>query len=141
MTVKMTDVATERFVGNLTTHTPGVLRGGMIGIDRRPGKDEVAVACADGRPKLFRMDVKAAPAGGGNPNQIREYAAMPGRVFDLRFNHDGSRFVAGSSYNGRGHVWVFETDSGKQVLQLEGERGGIYTVAYSPDGKIIASGL
>ena len=31
MTVKMTDVATQRFVGNVTTHTPGVLRGRHVG--------------------------------------------------------------------------------------------------------------
>lgn len=140
MTVKMTDVATERFLGNVTTHTPGVLRGGMIAVDRRPDKDEVVVGSADGRPKLFRMDVKAAPAGGGNPNQIREYGEMPGRVFDVRFTPDGSRFVAGSSFNGKGEVWVYETDSGRKVMQLEGERGGIFAVAVSPDGNVIATG-
>ena len=140
MTVKMTDVATQRFLGNVTTHTPGVLRGGMIGVDRHPARDEVVVACADGKPKLFRMDVKAAPAGGGNPNQIREYAAMPGRVFDVKFSADGKRFVAGSSLDGKGHVWIFETDSGKKLSQAEGERGGVYAVAFSPDGKTIAFG-
>ncbi len=89
MTVKMTDVATQRFVGNLTTHTPGILRGGMQAIDRRPNRNELIVGGADGVPKLFKMDVQAAPAGGGNPNQIREYAALPGRIYDARFNADG----------------------------------------------------
>ena len=140
MTVKMTDIATERFLGNVTTHTPGVLRGGMIGVDRHPERDEVVVACADGKPKLFRMDVKAAPAGGGNPNQIREYPEMPGRVFDVRFSPDGKKFFAGSSWDGNGYVWLYETDSGKKLLSVAGEHGGVYAVAFSPDGKTIAFG-
>ena len=140
MTVKMTDISTERFLGNVTTHTPGVLRGGMIGVDRHPSRDEVVVACADGKPKLFRMDVKAAPAGGGNPNQIREFPAMPGRVFGVSFNSDGSRFVAGSSLDGKGYVWLFETDSGKKLLEVEGDRGGVFAVAFSPDGKTFSFG-
>lgn len=140
MTVKMTDIATERFLGNITTHTPGVLRGGMNAVSRHPQRDEVVVGGADGAPKLFRLDVKAAPAGGGNPNQIREYAGMPGRIFDICFTTDGARFIAGSSYDEKGHVWIFETDSGKKLMQLEGEPEGIYAVACSPDGKTIASG-
>src|SRR5208282_487583 len=43
MTVKMTDVATQRFVGNLTTHTPGILRGGMQAVDRHPKRNELVV--------------------------------------------------------------------------------------------------
>ncbi len=140
MTVKMTDIATQRLLGNVTTHTPGVLRGGMISVDRHPTRDEVVVASADGKAKLFRMDVKAAPAGGGNPNQIREYPEMPGRVFDVRFTPDGKQFVAGSSLDGKGYVWIFETDSGKKLLEVPGKRGGVFSVAVSPDGKTFAFG-
>ena len=35
-TVKMTDIQTQRFLCNVTTHTPGVLRGGMNAIERHP---------------------------------------------------------------------------------------------------------
>ena len=38
-TVKKTDLATERFVGNVTTHTPGILNGGQNSIVNPPGKD------------------------------------------------------------------------------------------------------
>ncbi|OUU25933.1 MAG: hypothetical protein CBC04_05800, partial [Verrucomicrobia bacterium TMED44] len=67
-TVKQTDVDTERFIGNVTTHTPGVLNGGQNSIAVRPGKTELLVGGADGKAKLFRQATKAAPAGGGNPN-------------------------------------------------------------------------
>ena len=140
MTVKQTDLPTQRFVGNITTHTPGVLRGGMNAVARHPQSNDLLVGGADGAPKLFRMDTKAAPAGGGNPNQIREFAAMPGRVFDVCFNHDGSRVIAGSSFNGAGEVWVFDSGNGKMLVKLEGQQGGVYAVACSPDGKVIATG-
>ena len=87
-----------------TTHTPGVLRGGMLAIDRHPKRNEILVGGTTGRPKLFKMDVKAATAGGGNPNQIRQYEALPGRVFDVRFNPGGTRALAVSSLDNQGHA-------------------------------------
>jgi len=138
MTVKMTDVATQRFVGNVTTHTPGVLRGGMLAIARHPQRNEVLVGSADGAPKLFQMEVKAAPAGGGNPNQIREYEPLRGRVFDVRFSPDGSRFFAGSSLDGQGQVRCYETDAGKASWSQDVPESPVYAVACSPDGATVA---
>ena len=139
MTVKMTDVATARFMGNVTTHTPGVLRGGMLAIARHPKRDEILVGSADGAPKLFKMDVKAAPAGGGNPNQIREYEPLPGREFDVRFNPDGTRMLAVSSLDNQGHVRCYETDTGKQLWQFDASQCALYTLACSPDGRTVAA--
>jgi mono/diheme cytochrome c family protein len=139
MTVKMTDVATQRFVGNVTTHTPGVLRGGQLAIRRHPVRSELLVGGADGAPKLFQMDVKAAPASGGNPNQIREYEALPGRVFDVGFHPDGSRIYAGSSLDGAGRVRCFETDSGKRLWDVPVAEASIYALACSPDGTTLAA--
>lgn len=138
-TVKQTDVETQRFIGNVTTHTPGVLRGGMLAIDRHPSRNELLAGGADGAPKLFRMDTKAAKSGGGNPNQIREYPAMPGRVFDVRFSHDGSRAFAGSSLDNSGEVRAYETDSGKEAWKLAVEGSAVYALACSPDGKVLAA--
>ena len=139
MTVKMTDVVTQRFQGNLTTHTPGVLRGGMQAIDRHPQRNEVLVGSADGSPKLFRMEVTAAGAGGGNPNQIREYETMLGRVFDVRFSRDGMRLFATSSLDGKGQVRGYETDSGKRLWQVDVVEGGMYALSCSADGTTLAA--
>ena len=139
MTVKMTDVETQRFVGNVTTHTPGVLKGGQQAIDRHPKRAEILVGGADGAAKLFKMDVQAAPAGGGNPNQIREYEALPGRVFDVRFSPDGTRAFAGSSLDGKGQVRSYETDSGKVQWTLDVPESAIYALACSPDGATLAA--
>lgn len=139
MTVKMTDVETQRFVGNVTTHTPGVLKGGQQAIDRHPKRAEIMVGGADGAAKLFKMDVQAAPAGGGNPNQIREYEALPGRVFDVRFGPDGTRAFAGSSLDGKGKVRSYETDTGKVQWALDVPESAIYALACSPDGGTLAA--
>jgi WD40 repeat protein len=139
MTVKMTDVESQRFVGNVTTHTPGVLKGGQQAIDRHPKRAEILVGGADGAAKLFKMDVQAAPAGGGNPNQIREYAAMTGRVFDVRFNSDGTQFFACSSLDGKGQLRSYETDSGKVQWTLDVPESAVYALACSPDGTTLAT--
>lgn len=139
MTVKMTDVATQRFVGNVTTHTPGVLRGGMLAVVRHPQKNQLLVGSADGAPKLFEMDVKAAPASGGNPNQIREYEPLSGRVFDVRFSPDGSRAFAGASLDGVGQVRCYEIESGKVLWTAEVAESAVYALACSPDGSTLAA--
>jgi WD40 repeat protein/mono/diheme cytochrome c family protein len=139
MTVKMTDVETQRFVGNATTHTPGVLKGGQQAIERHPQRAEILVGGADGVAKLFKMDVQAAPAGGGNPNQIRAYEAMRGRVFDVRFSPDGVRAFAGSSLDGKGQVRAYETDSDKVLWTLDVPEAAVYALACSPDGATLAA--
>ena len=138
-TVKQTDVATQRFVGNVTTHTPGVLLGGMIKIARHPFRNEILVGGADGAPKLFRMATKAAPASGGNPNQIREYYQLPGRLFAVAFAPDGSRCFAGSSLDGKGEIRGFETESGKELWKLDQPESGVFALAVRPDGKQLAA--
>ena len=76
---------------------------------------------------------------GGNPNQIREYEALPGRIYDARFNADGARFFAASSLDGRGQVRGYETDSGKKTWQLDVPEAAIYALACSADGATVAA--
>jgi WD40 repeat protein len=118
---------------------PGVLRGGQLAIRRHPVRNELLVGSSDGVPKLFQMDVKAAPASGGNPNQIREYDALPGRVFDVCFHPDGSRVYAGSSLDGSGRLRCFETDTGQRLWDVPVAETGIYAIACSPDGATLAA--
>ncbi|MDG1325113.1 MAG: DUF1553 domain-containing protein [Opitutales bacterium] len=139
-TVKQTDVKSERFIGNVTTHTPGILSGGQNSIAVRPGKTELLVGGADGKPKLFRQATKAAPAGGGNPNQIREYKSQIGRIFSVCFNIKGNLGFAGSSLNGKGEISCFEIESGKELWRRQVSESPIYSLACSPDGKTLASG-
>src|SRR5262249_2072686 len=54
MTAKLTEVATQRFIDNITSITPGALKGGIQAVDRHPQRDEIIVGGADGTPKVYR---------------------------------------------------------------------------------------
>ena len=48
MTAKLTEVATQRFVDNITSITPGALKGGLAVVARHPKRDEILVGGSDG---------------------------------------------------------------------------------------------
>jgi WD40 repeat protein len=76
---------------------------------------------------------------GDDFNLIRAFPVMPGRVCCVRFSKDGERVVAASTFEEKGTVKVFNVSDGKLLSDLAGEHGAVYTVAFSPDGKTIAS--
>jgi len=138
--MKLTEVATERFIDNITSITPGALKGGLHAVDRHPTVDQLLIGGADGVPKIYRMFREKDRKIGDDFNLIRKFPELPGRIFTAEFNHDGSQIVAGSSKDGRGVIRVYNAGDGKQIAELEGIEGGIYTATFSPDGKRIASG-
>jgi WD40 repeat protein/mono/diheme cytochrome c family protein len=137
--MKLTDVATERLEDNITSITPGALKGGLQAVDRHPQKDELVIGGADGVPKIYQMFRTKARMIGDDFNLIRAFPALPGRLFAAKFSPDGNRIVAGSSSDGKGEVRVYNAADAKQVSVFQGERGPIYALAYRPDGKAVAS--
>jgi mono/diheme cytochrome c family protein len=138
--MKLTEVATERLEDNITSITPGALKGGLQAVDRHPTKDELLIGGTDGVPKLylvFRPQGKDRKIG-DDFNNIRNYQAMPGRIFAVKFSPDGNRVVAGTSSDRKGEVRVYET-AGKLVSTFKGIHGPIYALAYHPEGNIVAS--
>jgi mono/diheme cytochrome c family protein/DNA-binding beta-propeller fold protein YncE len=157
MSMKLTEVATQRFIDNVTSITPGALKGGLMAIDRRPMKekkmqkvpadtpnepakvyDELIAAGSDGTPRLYKMHREVKREIGDDANKLRQYEPMIGRVSAVRFDADGKRFAAVSSLDGKGQVRVYETDTGKAVT-CEKVVGPAYAVGWTPDGKRIAS--
>jgi WD40 repeat protein len=158
MSMKLTEVATQRLIDNVTSITPGALKGGLAAVARRPLKDkkmskvppdvkggkprvydEVICGGADGTPRLYKIHRETKRRIGDDDNKLLPaYAAMPGRVYALAFNADGSKFVAGSSSDGTGEVRVYNTQDAKFV-KCEGQKGGVFAVAFSPDGREVAS--
>jgi WD40 repeat protein/mono/diheme cytochrome c family protein len=140
MSMKLVEVATERFIDNITSITPGALKGGLICIDRHPTKDELLCGGSDGQPKIFKMVRTEARKIGDNANLIREYGAMPGRVFGVAYSPDGSQIVAASSNDGTGQIRAYKAEDGAVLWQVDVPEGGMYTVDFSPDGKTVAAG-
>ncbi len=157
MSMKLTEVETQRFIDNITSITPGVLKGGLQSLARNPQKpdvpvknmgggvdnspklyDELLIGGSDGVPRLYKMHRTQKRVIGDDFNKVREYPALPGRIYAVAFNPDGKLFAAGSSLDGKGEVRVYQTADAKQVSRLE-LPSGIFTLCFSPDGKTLAA--
>jgi len=98
--MKLIEVATQRFVANVTSITPGALKGGLAAVALRPLKErkmvkqanvevgggehlynELLTAGADGTPRLYKMHREKKREIGDDANKIREVEKMPGRVY------------------------------------------------------------
>lgn len=111
MSVKLTEVASQRFVDNITSITPGALRGGMNAVARHPTRDEVMIGGADGIPQIYRVFRTTARKIGDNSNLLRRFPAMEGRIFSVSYAPDGHRCAAGSSLDGKGQIGIYESQS------------------------------
>ncbi len=141
--MKLIEVATQRFVDNITSITPGALEGwagGGRSASRR--RTSLLVGGADGQPKLFRMYRPADKARqiGDDFNKIRDFEPLPGRIYHAEFNHDGSQIVVGSSNDGTGEVRVYQDRRRQGVSKFEGQPGPVYAATFNHDGKTVAAG-
>ena len=140
MTMKLTEIKTSQFIDNVTSITPGALKGGLIAIQRHPKEEQVLCGGSDGEPKLYKIFRTQARQIGDDFNRIRGYPVMPGRIVSLQFNADGSRFVVGSSNAISGAARIYQTDDAKLLHELPGHTSGVFAVAFRPDGKQVATG-
>ncbi len=113
MTVKLTEVETERFIDNVTSITPGALRGGIQTVARHPQRNEIFVGGADGVPKIYRVFRQTARVIGDDANLIRKLEPMPGRIFDVAVSHDGKYLAAVSTLDNQSQVklWSYDVDA------------------------------
>lgn len=172
--VKLTEVATQRFIDNITSITPGALKGGVQAVVRHPDGDFVLVGGADGTPKLYRVFRQTKRVIGDDANLVKKFPSLKGRIFAVDISPDGKRALAASSLNGRGELAVYEfsfdkdipaeikkisekvvtsrsaeekkkleeyrTSNVKLVAKTEVNTTGLYSAAFSSDGKLVAAG-
>ena len=142
MSVKLIEFKTQRFMDNITSITPGALKGGLYALDRHPTKNEIVCGGADGTPKIYQMIRNKKRVIGDDHNLIRKFGALIGRVYDVKFNSDASKIVACSSLDGKGELKVFNVVDGKEILKVEVPEGGLFSCDFSPDGKqVVAAGF
>jgi WD40 repeat protein len=169
MSMKLIEVATQRFVDNITSITPGALKGGLQSVARHPTKDELLIGGSDSVPKIYKMYRTQARVIGDDFNFLQSFDALPGRIFAVRYSPDGLRVAAASSFEGMGEVRVYQASTGahpqfaalaalpvlagrlsplfyatdfrtnRLVSRFEGQQGGVFALAYRPDGKQVAS--
>ena len=163
--MKLSIVESGQFVDNVTSITPGALKGGLMAVERRPGQEQVLTGGSDGTPKLYKVFRTRKRIIGDDFNHIRSFKPMPGRIFDLQFSPDGKQFVAGSSTGIGGAARIYtvgdydtpninnkgglgevrkqiaaRSAESRLVHELPGIDSPVFAVAYRPDGRQIALG-
>ena len=110
MTTKLYNVPTQRFIDNVTSITPGALKGGIAAVARHPQRDEVLVGGSDGVPRIYRMHRQTKRVIGDDANLVRRFPAMRGRIYSVDFAADGKTVVCASSLDGRGQVFAYSSE-------------------------------
>lgn len=121
---KLTEVATDRFIDNITSITPGALKGGLQAVARHPARDEIVFGGADGVPKIYRVHRLTKRVIGDDANLIAVLPALKGRIFGVDVSRDGKQIVACSSSDGVGEVGIYNyaddtalTDDLKKIVE------------------------
>ena len=107
---KLTKFDEERFVDNITSITPGALKGGLASLSKQPERDEILIGGADGVPQIYRIFRITKRVIGDNSNLLRRYPAMPGRIWATDYSTNGKRIAAASSLDGKGYVNIYKSE-------------------------------
>jgi WD40 repeat protein/mono/diheme cytochrome c family protein len=110
MSVKLTEVSEQRFVDNITSITPGALKGGVLALATHPRLEHVVAAGSDGLPRVYRIFREVAREIGDDAQFIADLFPMTGRVFGVQFSPDGKRIVCVSGLDNSGELLVCSYD-------------------------------
>ena len=137
-TTKLTEVATQRFVDNISSITPAALKGGLAAVARHPERDEIVIGGDDGQPRVYRAFRIVSRVIGDDSNIIRELPKMHGRVYSIAVSRDGKRIAAGSGLDGKGEVSVYgyEFDT-KLPDHIKGIMGKVSTSRSGPENEAL----
>lgn len=140
--VKLTEVATNRFIDNVTSITPGALKGGLLAIDLRPAKDtrteqavKVAMAAAQARslPSFGSIVIAALPPKKRMSVIPPDAKDVPAKVYD-------EFLVAGADglprlYKVHREVKRIIGDDANKIRDYPKLPGRVYDVAFSKSGQ------
>lgn len=123
---KLTELATQRFIDNITSITPGALKGGINAVARHPTADAILVGGADGEPKLYHVFRHTKRVIGDDANLIRKFPKLRGRVIDVAISANGQWAAACSSIDNAGQVnvykFAFEKEPPKDIQAISLKR-------------------
>jgi WD40 repeat protein len=125
MSVKLTEVASQRFIDNITSITPGALKGGILGLATHPYLEHIVAAGSDGIPRAYRIFREVSREIGDDAQLIADLFPMTGRVFSVRFSLDGKRIACGSGLDRSGELLVcsyeYTNDVPRYLRQIMGK--------------------
>jgi WD40 repeat protein len=124
---KLIDAHTGAFIENVNLlHEP------LSAVARHPRKDWVVIGGDEGIPYLYMMDRPRAMRIADDSTLIRAFEKQEAPIMTLAISPDASLVAVGSA---AGPVRTYNLETGKLVAQFTGHSGGIYAVAFPPDGQ------
>jgi WD40 repeat protein len=136
--MKLAILQNGQFVDNITSITPGALKGGLTDVQRIPDKEEVLSIGADGTPRLYKIFREQDRKIGDDFNLIRGYKTLEGRLTDLDLSKSGKRFVVGASTATSGSAMISSVDDPNAVVMLEAIPSPVYAVSFHPQETEVA---
>jgi WD40 repeat protein/mono/diheme cytochrome c family protein len=131
MSMKLTEVPTQRFVDNVTSITPGALKGGLMAVDRRPvpaGTRDLRFLGATFRIDRAKRMQKVPPDTPGVPPKPYDEllaAGADGRPRLYKMHREEKRVIG---------------DDANRLKEFEKMPGRVSAVAFNPDGsKFVAA--
>jgi WD40 repeat protein len=142
--VKLTEVATNRFIDNVTSITPGVLKGGLLAVQVRPTGwstllRSVALTGILAQPRtiaeVYDMHAYTAPRKNLRPRDVPD---VPVKLYDeiLTAGADGQPRL----YKMHREVKRVIGDDSNRIREYEMMPGRIYALAFDRTGAMFAAG-
>jgi dipeptidyl aminopeptidase/acylaminoacyl peptidase len=128
MSMKLTEVPTQRFVDNVTSITPGALKGGLMAVDRRPvpeptGRRVIGSISLPGRPRMQKVPPDAANVP-PKPYDELLAAGADGVSRMYKMHREAVRQIG---------------DDANKVREFEKMPGRVSSVVFNPDGSKFAA--
>lgn len=129
MSMKLTEVATQRFIDNVTSITPGALKGGLMALDRRPVLETMTV-------KVFGMPLTI--------EKPKRYQKLPVDTPGAKPHLYDEVLAAGSDGKPRLYKMHREVkreigDDSNRIREYEALPGRVSAVAFNADGSRFAA--
>jgi WD40 repeat protein len=125
MSVKLTEVGSQRFIDNITSITPDALKGGVLAVATHPTLEHIIAAGSDGMPRAYRIFREVSREIGDDAQLIADLFPMTGRVFSVRFSLDGKRIACGSGLDRAGELMIcsydYTNDVPRSLRQIMGK--------------------